>query len=175
MLGVKIDLRNTPTPDACAGFCGPAIEEISIKIASFRMPHQPGRGPRPAGELPAPVLQQRQIGRCSESRLKLQRQPQAQRAWPSSDNSHQAPPRGELADLCLVLKTRQCTPGFREEVQAFLFVTFSELTRAASGGDRPFRSWGADGAASPDLPRLGTYNGSNGPRMGEQIGRSAAG
>src|ERR1700757_3637482 len=70
ILPVEIDVRDSPTLVACAGACGPAIEEISICIWSFGIPDQAGRDLHRAGELPAPVPPARQISRCSESRIK---------------------------------------------------------------------------------------------------------
>jgi hypothetical protein len=82
MFGAEIDWRNMPTPDACAGLYGAAIEEMSISTGSFGMPDQVDKDLRPAEKLPAPVPPARQISRCSESRIKLQRKSQAQSASP---------------------------------------------------------------------------------------------
>lgn len=55
------------------------LGNILIQTEGFRMVDQADKNLPSTGKLPADFLQKRQIGRCSESRIKLQRQLQAQR------------------------------------------------------------------------------------------------
>jgi hypothetical protein len=125
LLRVKSDGCNAPTPDGCPRFYKPRTKEISTRTEGLKIRDPADRNLLPTGTGPAHFPQERQIGRCSDSRIKLQRHLQAQRAWPCHHNNPQALAKYELGPWDS-LKTGKYSPRFHEAAQAFLFVTFSE-------------------------------------------------